>query len=286
MSKLACLFEPRSVAVIGASDDRTKYGNRVMQSIIEAGYAGPIYGVNPNIATVLGRKAYPSMRDLPEPVELAFIVIPAKAVLDSVKDCIAAGVKGLVIITAGFGETGAEGLAAEAEIRKLCKQAGIPAAGPNCMGVVCFPTHLIGTMTMDDLRGDPGDLSFISQSGTYGISDTEPGPHRRLRASASSSAAAMRLSRSSRTTWSTSARTPATRVIIGYIESLGRSPIRPRGEGSGKKKPVVVMKFGRTERRQAGRRRRTPAHWPGHTTSTAMPSSSAASSRSCAHRTC
>jgi len=175
MTDLSCLFEPRSVAIIGASDDPTKYGNRVMQSIIEAGFRGPVYGVNPNVAEVLGRKTYPSMRDIPERIDLAFIVIPSKAVLGSVKDCLAAGVKGLVIITAGFGETGAEGLAAEAEIGKLCKQAGIPAAGPNCMGVVSFPTHLIGTMTMDDLRGDPGDISFISQSGTYGISTLNQG---------------------------------------------------------------------------------------------------------------
>ena len=175
MSKLSCLFEPRSVAVIGASDDRTKYGNRVMQSIIDAGYTGPVYGVNPGVSTVLGRKAYPTMRELPEPVELAFIVIPSKAVLESVKDCIAAGAKGIVIITAGFGEVGAEGLVAEAEIGRLCRQAGIPAVGPNCMGVVCFSSHIIGTMTMDTLKGEPGDVSFISQSGTYGISTLNQG---------------------------------------------------------------------------------------------------------------
>ena len=175
MSNLSCLFEPRSVAVIGASDDRTSPRNRVMQSILDAGYAGPVYPVNPNVPVVLERKSYPSMRSLPEPVELAFVVIPSTAVLASVKDCIAAGVKGIVIITAGFGEVGAEGLAVEAEIGKLCRQAGVPAVGPNCMGVVCFSSHIIGTMTMDTLKGDPGDVSFISQSGTYGISTLNQG---------------------------------------------------------------------------------------------------------------
>ncbi len=109
MTDLSCLFEPRSVAIIGASDDPGKYGNRVMQSIIDSGFGGPVYGINPNVAAVLGRKAYPTMVALPEKVDLAFIVIPSKAVLGSVKDCIAAGVKGIVIISAGFGELGRTG---------------------------------------------------------------------------------------------------------------------------------------------------------------------------------
>ncbi|NLE94352.1 MAG: CoA-binding protein, partial [Dehalococcoidia bacterium] len=109
MKDLSALFEPHSVAIIGASDDPGKYGNRVMQSIVEAGFKGAIYGVNPNVSEVLGRKAYPSVRDVPEPLDLAFVVIPSKAVLGAVKDCIAAGVKGIVIITAGFGELGQEG---------------------------------------------------------------------------------------------------------------------------------------------------------------------------------
>ena len=246
MTDLSCLFEPRSVAIIGASDDPTKYGNRVMQSIIEAGFRGPVYGVNPNVAEVLGRKTYPSMRDIPERIDLAFIVIPSKAVLGSVKDCLAAGVKGLVIITAGFGETGAEGLAAEAEIGKLCKQAGIPAAGPNCMGVVSFPTHLIGTMTMDDLRGDPGDISFISQSGTYGISTLNQG----LTAGAGFSKF-VSSGNEAVTKFSDYLEylgdDPTTRVIIGYIESLKDAPrFVPVAKEVSKKKPVVVMKFGRT----------------------------------------
>ncbi len=136
MEALTCLFEPRSVAVIGASGDPSKYGHRVMESILDAGYKGPVYPVNPNLSEVLGRRTYPSIRDLPETVELAFVVIPARAVLDAVRDCIAAGVKGIVVITAGFSEVGEEGREAEREIARLCNEAGIPAVGPNCMGVV------------------------------------------------------------------------------------------------------------------------------------------------------
>jgi len=246
MSKLSCLFEPHSVAVIGASDDRTKYGNRVMQSILEAGYAGPVYPVNPNVAVVLGRKAFPSMRDLPEPVELAFIVIPSTAVLESMKDCIAAGVKGIVIITAGFGEVGAEGLAVEAEIGRLCQHAGIPAVGPNCMGVVCFSSHIIGTMTMDTLKGEPGDVSFISQSGTYGISTLNQGLVAGVGFSKFVSSGNEAVTKFS-DYLEYLGDDPATRVIIGYIESLKDARrFVPVAKEVSKKKPVVVMKFGRT----------------------------------------
>ena len=246
MNDLSFLFEPRTVAVVGASDDPGKYGNRVMQSIIEAGFKGTVHGINPNVTEVLGRKAYPSVRAVPEPVDLAFIVIPSRAVLDSVKDCIAAGVKGIVIITAGFGELGQEGLTAEAEIGRLCREAGIPTVGPNCMGVVNFRTHLIGTMTMDRLQGEPGDISFISQSGTYGISTLNQGLVTGVgfdKFVSSGNEAVTRFADFLEYLGDDS----STRVIIGYIESLKDAPrFAVVAKEVSKKKPIVVMKFGRT----------------------------------------
>jgi len=246
MSKLSYLFEPRSVAIIGASDDPTKYGNRVMQSIIDAGYEWPIYPVNPNVPTVLGQKAFPTMLDLPDPVELAFVVIPAKFVLGAVKDCIEARVKGIVIITAGFGEVGEQGLEAEAEIARLCFEADIPTVGPNCMGVVCFSQHMIGTMTMDSLEGEPGDTAFISQSGTYGISTLNQGLTAGVGFSKFVSSGNEAVTKFS-DYLDYFGDDNATRVIIGYIESL-KDAKRFVGVAKdvSKKKPVVVMKFGRT----------------------------------------
>ena len=246
MSRLSCLFEPASVAVIGASDVPTKYGNRVIQSIIDAGFQGTIYPVNPNVPEVLGRRTYASMQDLPESVELAFIVIPAKLVLHAVKDCIAAGVKGIVIISAGFGEVNEEGLAAQSEIGRLCTEAGIPAVGPNCMGVVCFPSRLIGTMTMDQLKGEPGDTSFISQSGTYGISTLNQGLASGVgfnKFVSSGNEAVTKFSDYLEYFGEDS----STRVIIGYIESLKDADrFMPVAKDVSRKKPIVVMKFGRT----------------------------------------
>ena len=246
MNKLAYLFEPESVAIIGASDDPTKYGNRVMQSIIDAGYEWPIYPVNPTMSEVLGRKCFPTMQSLPEPVELAFIVIPARLALGAVKDCIAAGVKGIVIITAGFGEVGHEGLEAEVEIARLCSKAGIPAVGPNCMGVVCFSQHMIGTMTMDRLEGEPGDTAFISQSGTYGISTMNQGLTAGVGFSKFVSSGNEAVTKFS-DYLEYFGEDEATRVIMGYIESLKDADrLVPVAKEVSKKKPVVVMKFGRT----------------------------------------
>lgn len=247
MEPLTYLFEPRSVAVIGASDDPRKYGHRVMESILDAGYQGPVYPVNPNVDQVKGRKAFPSVGDIPEPVDLAFVVIPARAVLGAIKDCIAAGIKGIVIISAGFGEIGEEGLAAEAEIARLCNEAGIPAVGPNCMGVVCFKSHIIGTMTMDRLKGEAGDISFISQSGTYGISTLNQGLTAGVGFNKFVSSGNEAVTKFS-DYLEYFGDDPGTRVIIGYIESLkdaGR--FVPVASEVSKKKPIVVMKFGRTD---------------------------------------
>jgi len=247
MEPLTCLFEPRSVAVVGASNDPGKYGHRVMESILDAGYQGPVYPVNPNLPEALGRRTYPSVRELPEPVDLVFIVIPARAVLGAVRDCIAAGVKGIVIITAGFGEIGDEGRAAEAEIARLCREAGIPTVGPNCMGIVCFSSHIIGTMTMDRLKGEPGDVSFISQSGTYGISTLNQGLAAGVGFNKFVSSGNEAVTKFS-DYLEYFGNDPDTRVIIGYIESLKDAPrFVPVASEVSKKKPVVVMKFGRTD---------------------------------------
>ncbi len=246
MSELTCLFKPKSIAVVGASDDPGKYGNRVMQSIIESGYAGPVYPINPNVSTVLGHTAYASARELPEPAELAFIVIPAKSVVAAVRDCIASGVKGLVIISAGFGEIGDEGLAAEAEIGRLCREASIPAVGPNCMGVICFSSHVVGTMTMDRLKGEPGDTSFISQSGTYGVSTLNQGLTSGVGFSKFVSSGNEAVTKFS-DYLEYLGNDPETNVIIGYIESLKDGErFTSVAKKVTKKKPVVVMKFGRT----------------------------------------
>jgi len=246
MDRLTPLFRPKVVAVVGASDDEDKYGHKVFRNIMDGGFQGHLYPVNPNAATVLGRTAYASLSAVPERIDVAFIVIPARLVLGAVREAVEAGVRSLVIITAGFSETGEEGREAESEIRSLCERAGIPAVGPNCMGICSFPVHLAGTM--ESLRSDPGTISFISQSGTYGITTLNYGVRTGLGFNIFVSSGNEAVTRFS-DYLEYLGNDPATHVIMGYIESLrdGEKFVRVAREVT-MKKPVVVMKFGRTQK--------------------------------------
>ncbi len=246
MSSLEPLFRPQSVAVVGASDDEDKYGHKVLKNIVEAGYRGRVYPVNPNADTVLGLKSYRSLADVPERLDLAFIVIPARLVVNAVRDAVAAQVRSLVIITAGFGETGDEGKRMQAEIRDLCTRAAIPAVGPNCMGICSFPVRLAATM--ESLRSEPGHVSFISQSGTYGITTLNYGLRTGVDFNAFISSGNEAVTKFS-DYLEYLGNDPDTHVIMGYIESLrdGQRFARVAKEVT-KRKPVVVMKFGRTQK--------------------------------------
>ena len=245
MHKLKYMFRPESVAVVGASEDTTKWGFGVLNNIKTGGFAGRVYAVNPNADTVLGIQSYKTLRDLPEAVDLAFIVIPAPFVLNAVRDAIAIGVRSLIIITAGFGETGIEGKRREAELKALCAQADVPVAGPNCMGVCSFPAKLVATM--EPLESEPGHLSFISQSGTYGVTTLNYGLHLHLPFNAFISSGNEAVTRFS-DYLEYLGQDDDTRVIMGYIESLrdGRKFMKVARDVS-RKKPIVVMKFGRTD---------------------------------------
>jgi len=245
MHQLRYMFRPESVAVVGASEDPVKWGFGVLNNITRGGFQGRVYPVNPNAETVLGRQSYKSLRDIPERLDLAFIVIPAPFVVGAVRDAIEMGVRSLIIITAGFGETGAEGKKREAEVQALCAEAGIPAAGPNCMGVCSFPVKLVGTM--EPLESAPGHLSFISQSGTYGVTTLNYGLHLHLPFNAFISSGNEAVTRFS-DYLEYLGQDDDTHVVMGYIESLrdGQKFMRVAKEVT-KKKPVVVMKFGRTE---------------------------------------
>ncbi|MEM3587417.1 MAG: CoA-binding protein [Candidatus Jordarchaeaceae archaeon] len=161
------LFEPRSVAVIGATDVATKIGNNVISNLIFSGFKGEIFPVNPNVQKVYDLKAYPKITDIPQEVDLAVIVIPAKQVLQVFKECVEKKVKAVIIITAGFSEAGEEGKKLQEEIAAIAQENRIPVVGPNCMGIVNTSYNLNTLMT----RNIPtkGNISMVSQSGTVGL---------------------------------------------------------------------------------------------------------------------
>ncbi len=164
MSDLTPFFKPKSVAVIGASDDPRKLGYDVFKNLRRYP-GGNVYPINVRREYVQGVKAYRSVKDLPEAPELAVIIVPKKFVKPSLIECGEVGVRAAIIITAGFRETGEEGLREELELVKIAKEYGIRVVGPNCVGVMNVPAGLNATFVMD---AKPGHIGFISQSGALG----------------------------------------------------------------------------------------------------------------------
>ena len=159
-------FRPSSIAIIGASESPGKVGTVVLENIIDSGYHGKIYAVNPSHKEVQGLGCYPSVSDLPETPELAIIIVPARQVQHVLEECAQRGIKGAVIITAGFKEAGQEGYRREKELASIVKRNGIRVLGPNCLGVADTYTPFNATFaTQAPMRGK---VAFMSQSGALG----------------------------------------------------------------------------------------------------------------------
>ena len=160
---LEAIFAPQSVAVVGASPDPRKLGHTVLRNIVENGFPGTIYPVHPTAPMVLDLPAYASVAALPATPDLVVVVVPPQAVLETVEQAGQRGVKGLIVITAGFKEIGGAGRALEDQLVALVKQYGMRMVGPNCLGVVDTISHLNASFAA--LMPLPGNIAFMSQSG-------------------------------------------------------------------------------------------------------------------------
>ena len=168
MSELRPIFHPQSLAVVGVSKDETKFGSRFLQALLEFGFKGNIYPVHPEATEILGLKTYPSVREVPEPVDLAAIMVPASHVPAVLEDCLARGVKGAEVFTSGFAETGDErGAALERELTLIARR-GIRIVGPNCFGIYC-PGGGLTLLPGGDFPRESGPVAFISQSGGHAV---------------------------------------------------------------------------------------------------------------------
>jgi acetyltransferase len=160
---LDAIFTPKSVAVIGASEKPGSVGRTLLWNLISNPFGGTVFPVNPHRHSILGIKAYPSISDIPETVDLAVIATPAPTVPAIISQCVDAGIKGAIILSAGFKETGTEGVRLEQEILKQAHRGKIRIIGPNCLGVMSPRTGLNATFASKMAR--PGNVGFISQSG-------------------------------------------------------------------------------------------------------------------------
>lgn len=167
---LAPLFDPRAIAVYGASSDPTKIGGRPLDFLKASGFDGALYPINPNAPLIQGLPAFARLAAVPGPVDLAIVAVPAPAVLAALEDCAASGVRGAVVLSSGFAEVGGQGVQRQAEIGALARRTGLRVVGPNCMGLINVRRRLLGTFTPSaaGFGLEPGRISVVSQSGAFG----------------------------------------------------------------------------------------------------------------------
>jgi len=164
--KLEAFFKPRSIAVIGASREEEKVGHRIFRNLIDYGFKGELYPINPNAEEILGFKCYKSVLDVPSEIDLSVIAVPARIVPLVAEQCGVKGVKGIIVISAGFSETGREGTQLERRLLNICRKYGVRMQGPNCLGII----NTASRMNASFAAANPpmGRISFVSQSGALG----------------------------------------------------------------------------------------------------------------------
>ncbi len=171
--KLQRVLAPRSVAVIGASTRPQSVGRAVFANILLNDYKGIVYPVNPKAKSILGVRAYPSVLDIPDEVDLAVVIVPAAAVPQVLEECGEKRIPGAVVISAGFKEVGGEGAKLEEQVKEIAKKHSIALIGPNCLGIINTDTEISLNATFARSMPPRGNIAFISQSGAVGVAALE-----------------------------------------------------------------------------------------------------------------
>jgi acetyl coenzyme A synthetase (ADP forming)-like protein len=237
---------PRSVAVIGASRRRGTVGGELFHNLLAAGFNGPVHPVNPNTPVVQSVLAYPSIAEVPGPVDLAVLAVPAPMVVSAARECAAVGVRALVVVSAGFAETGPEGAARQRELLRVCRQAGMRLIGPNCLGIA----NTNPTVRLDATFGPavplPGRVGFLSQSGALGLAVIDHATKLGLGLSSFVSVG-NKADISSNDLLDYWEEDPDTAVALLYLESFGNPRRFSRiARRVGRRKPIVAVKSGRS----------------------------------------
>ena len=247
---LDSILRPQSVAIIGASDNRARIGGRPIRYLLEAGYQGLIFPVNPKHRLIQGLKAFQSINDISEPVDLAIVAVPAPHVLKVVRDCSARGVKGVIIFSAGFAETGSDGRKVQQQLADVAQTTGMRIVGPNCLGVYNSDIGFYGTFTTTLEDGFPiaGRVGLASQSGAYGSHLSLLAKHRRIGVRYwITTGNESDISVPESIAWL--ADQPDVDVIVAYAEGITDRDMLllalERARAS--KKPVVIMKVGTSD---------------------------------------
>lgn len=240
------LLCPSSVAVIGASRSATTVGGSIFRNLLQ-GFTGPVFPVNPKAQVIAGVLAYPSVLDVPAPVDLAIIAVPAKHVLDTVEECARKGVWGVVVISAGFGETGPAGKELEWELRQKALAHGMRMVGPNCLGILNNDPAYQLNATFARVAPSMGPVSIGSQSGAVGLALLDFAASIGLGVNQFVSLG-NKADISSNDLLEYWAEDPGTRLALLYLESFGNPRRFSRtARRFTRLKPAIVLKSGRTE---------------------------------------
>src|SRR5919107_230211 len=243
--QLDAIFRPETVAVIGATERPGSVGRTIMWNLVSSPFGGTVFPVNSRRPNVLGIKAYPSVSEVPARVDLAVIVAPAQAVPGIIGECVEAGVEGAIIISAGFRETGPEGVELEQRVLDEARRGRVRIVGPNCLGVMKPPSGFNATFAGSNAR--PGNVAFLSQSGALLTAILDQSIMEHVGFSALVSVGSMM-----DVGWGDLiyylGDDPETKSIVIYMESVGdaRSFLSAAREVA-LTKPIIVIKAGRTE---------------------------------------
>ncbi|SMD14123.1 Acyl-CoA synthetase (NDP forming) [Lentzea albidocapillata] len=239
------LLHPRSIAVIGASTDPTKIGHAVLKNLLEADFNGPVYPVNAEHRAVRGVRAYPTVLDIPDDVDLAVVAVPAASVDEVMDGCLAKGVKALVVVSSGYGETGPDGLSAERRLAAEARAHGMRVVGPNALGVINLDPKIRLNASLAPKLPARGRAGFFCQSGALGtaILANAAGWGLGLSTFVSAGNRADVSGNDLLQYWETD---PATDVVLLYLESFGNPRKFARlARRLGRTKPIVAVKSGR-----------------------------------------
>jgi acetyl coenzyme A synthetase (ADP forming)-like protein len=246
VASLQPIVNPKSVAIIGAARNVGTIGNLLMRCILQSGYTGIVYPVNPNTEAVLSVKSYPSVMDIPGKVDMAIIAVPAVVVNKVADECGKKGVRALIVISDGFRERNVEGAAREEELRAITLSYGMRLVGPNCMGVINTDPEIAMNATFSIIYPKAGNVAFLSQSGAMGLTILE---HIKSLGMGLSSFVSVgnRADVSYHDCLQYWEQDPATKVILLYLESFGDPDKFARiARRVSAKKPIVAVKSGTT----------------------------------------
>jgi len=250
-SELDPIFKPKSVAIVGATPRKGSIGHTVLHNIMASDFAGIVYPVHPSAPFIHSIKTYPNVSVIPDPVDLAVIIVPWKHVTAIAEECGRKGVRGLIVISAGFREIGPEGARREEDLLAVVRKYSMRMIGPNCLGVINAAPEVSLNATFAPTRSIDGKIAFLSQSGAFGVSIMQQMEWRRIGLSyfVSIGNSADVKANELLAYWEND---PNVEVIATYMESFGD----PRAffciaKRTSKHKPILIVKAGRTE---AGRR--------------------------------